>query len=73
MTWDELEAAAARFAEFIAAGGRSGPQYVDLPSRFFGNGLWRERWDPPPTKAERQQDENVNAGLEWLRESGAGK
>lgn len=70
-TWAELEAAAVRFSAFVSAGGRSGPQYIDLPSKFFGNGLWREEWKPPPTKAQAQQDSNIAVSLEWLAQEEA--
>ncbi|MHB8815464.1 MAG: hypothetical protein ACYDAE_19650, partial [Steroidobacteraceae bacterium] len=63
-TWPELEAAAQRFAAFVAAGGRSGPQYVDLPSKFFGNGLWKQPWEPPATKAETRLAGNLEAAAE---------
>lgn len=64
VSWRELEAAAARFASFVATGGRSGPQYVDLPSKFFGNGLWKQPWDPPASKAEQRLNANVTAAEE---------
>lgn len=67
-TWDELEAGARRFAAFVAAGGRSGPQYVDLPSKFYGNGLWKQPWTPPATKAEARLNGNLDAAAEAKRQ-----
>lgn len=67
-TWDELEAGAQRFAAFVAAGGRSGPQYVDLPSKFYGNGLWKQPWTPPATKAETRLIGNLDAAAEAKRQ-----
>ena len=67
-TWDELEAGARRFAAFVAAGGRSGPQYVDLPSNFYGNGLWKQPWTPPATKAEARLNGNLDAAAEAKRQ-----
>lgn len=69
-SWPELEEGARRFATFVAAGGRSGPGYVNLPSKFFGSSKWREEWKPPPTKAEQRQAENIDAAQSWLRASG---
>jgi len=66
-SWEELESAAHRFAAYVAAGGRSGSQFVDLPSKFFGNGLWRQSWTPPPTKAEQRLACNLSAAEEFLR------
>lgn len=72
-SWAELEAGARRFAAFVAAGGRSGPQFVDLPSKFFGNGMWREQWTPPPTKTEQRTTANVAAFDQVRREIREGK
>lgn len=71
-TWDSLEDHAERFANFVKHGGRSGPQYVDNPLKFFSTqSLRRAPWDPPPTKAQVQQDANIDASLQWLREQEA--
>ena len=55
--------AAERFAVFVQAGGRSGPERVDLPSNFFSldphKAGWREEWIPPPTKAQVRLEGNV--------------
>jgi hypothetical protein len=67
-TWEELEAGARRFATFVAAGGRSGPQFVDLPSKFFGNGLWKQHWTPPASKAEARLHSNLDAAAEAKRQ-----
>ncbi len=67
ITWQELEDGARRFAIFVASGGRSSPLYVNLPSKFFGNGLWRQPWDAPPTKGEQLLDANIAAAAEAKR------
>lgn len=47
-TWDTLDSHAERFEKFVRAGGRSGPQYVDNPLKFFSTeSLRRGPWDPP--------------------------
>jgi uncharacterized protein YdaU (DUF1376 family) len=70
--WAQLEDASSRFRAYIAAGGRSGPKYVDGPDRFFDpdnpKQLWRQEWRPPKNKAQVQQDANVAAGLAFLAE-----
>ena len=67
-TWEDLLAAARRFQAFVAAGGRSGPQFVDLPSKFFGNGMWEQPWTPPPTKAEIRLNGNLDTCAELKRQ-----
>lgn len=66
-TWDELLAAAERFAAFVKAGGRSGPGFVDSPLNFFKSNKWRDEWAPPPTKAEQRLDGNIAAAAEAKR------
>jgi dsRNA-specific ribonuclease len=67
-TWEQLEDAARRFAAFVNSGGRSEPKYVDLPSKFFGNGLWAQTWGPVATKAEARLAKNLDAGAEAKRQ-----
>jgi hypothetical protein len=67
-TWADIESGARRFAEFVRDGGRSGPQYVDSPQKFFGAEMWKLPWDPPPTKSEKRLAGNLDAAEQAKRE-----
>lgn len=68
-TWDELEASAGRMAKFVAAGGRSGPEFINSPLKYFSDdALWRAEWTPPQTKADQRLQGNVNAAAEAKRQ-----
>jgi uncharacterized protein YdaU (DUF1376 family) len=69
-SWADLEASARRFATYVAAGGRSGPAYVDLPSKFFADarGKWTQAWTQAPTKAEQRLEGNLAAAAEAKRQ-----
>lgn len=49
-SWDDLLAAARRYANYCANGGVSGPQYVLTPAKFYGaaDKPWSLEWTPPP-------------------------
>lgn len=69
----ELRDAVTRFAAYVSAGGVSGPGFVMTPGKFFGNRekFWSQPWTPPVSKAQAQQDANVDASLTWLEKSNA--
>jgi len=69
LTWDDLEAAARRYAAYVAAGGVSGPQYVMTPAKFFSSPdkPWLQPWTPPPKKPEQRLAANLAAAAEAKR------
>lgn len=68
----ELEAGVERYAKFCEAGGVSGPLYVTAIKNFFANPqrMWREAWEPPASKAEQREDENLAETQRWLQGAG---
>ena len=68
----ELMLGTRRFANFVEAGGRSGPQYVKSPQRFYERtkpdepAPWSQAWEPPQTKAQQSQDRNIAAVNTYL-------
>lgn len=69
MTWAQLIAATRRFRAYCDAGGVSGPQYVMTPGKFFSasDKPWQQSWKPPPSKADKRLDGNLNAAAEAKR------
>lgn len=69
-TWDELHAGVERFAAFVKAKGRSGPQYVETPANFFNDEelLWRLDWAPPLSKDDQRIEDNIDETQAWLAE-----
>lgn len=67
-TWDELIAAAVRYAKFCDAGGVSGPTFVLTPAKFYGaaDKPWRQDWSVGTT--EKPRDRALEA--EWRRLEG---
>lgn len=67
-TWDQLIAAAERYAKFCEAGGVSGPTFVLTPAKFFGaaDKPWKQDWAIGPT--EKPRDRALEA--EWRRLEG---
>jgi hypothetical protein len=74
--WADLTAGVERYAEFVNAGGVSGPQYVMTPAKFFSaaDKPWAQLWDPPPpakripkTPEERAADQASEDASELLR------
>lgn len=71
-SWDDIDASCERFSAFVTAKGRSGPEYVHTPLKHFSDpALWRGEWKPPRNKAQRQQDDNIDESLAWLRDEEA--
>ena len=70
VSWDQLRAGVRRYADYCAAGGVSGPQYVMTPAKFFSapDQPWAQAWAPPPTKAQASQTANVDASTKWLHD-----
>jgi uncharacterized protein YdaU (DUF1376 family) len=68
-TWPELEEATERYARYFAANGGDANHGAH---NFFDpqKQLWSQPWDPPRTKGQLRQDANLDAGLQWLAESG---
>jgi len=63
---------ARRYAAYCKATGKVGQETVQQASRFLGPSKpFLLPWDLPATKAQQQQDANIDAGLTWLRQSGA--
>lgn len=73
VSWSDLVAAAERYRVYCDSGGVSGPQYVLTPGKFFGaaDEPWRQKWTPPPNKAQAKQDRNISASQQWLAEQEA--
>lgn len=68
-TWDDIDASCERFAKFVAAKGRSGPEYVHTPLKHFSDAaLWRGEWKPPKSKSDRRIDNNLDAAEQARRE-----
>lgn len=44
-------------------------RYIKSPQKFLAEGHWRGPFPMPKSKAETQQDANIAAGLQWLKES----
>ena len=67
-TLTEILDGARRYAAFVRAVGKEGTEYVMQAATFCGpDKRFLEAWEPPPSKAQVRQDENVQAGLDWLR------
>lgn len=72
-TVEEFLAGAERYAAYIRAVGKERTEYVMQASRFLGPSKpFTLPWDPPASRAQREQDANVEAGLAWLQQSAAG-
>ena len=71
--WGELLAGAERYAAQCAATGKIGTQYVLSPVKFFDrrHPKFGESFPVPRTKAEREQDANIEAARTWLAQEGA--
>lgn len=62
-------------AELVAAAGDYGMQqkargnmtHLFTPLNFFSKGIWKGPFTIPKSKAEVQQDTNIEAGLKWLQ------
>jgi hypothetical protein len=66
-TPDELELAAAAYAQQQQACGNVGQQFVRSPAKFYdAEGMWRGPFPIPKTKAEVAQDANLTATQQWL-------
>lgn len=66
--WPSMLDVTQRFAAFAKATNHR----VGRAENFFANASnLRHTWAPPKTKAEQQQDANLEASLQWLRESEA--
>lgn len=63
----DMLAGARRYAAYCEATDKLGTQYVKQAATFVGpERHFLEPWTPPPTKAQRQQDRNIDAAQEWL-------
>lgn len=69
-TWPFLVDTTKRYAAFVAAGGVSEPRYVYAGHNFFApdGELWKQPWDPPPTKADVRLAGNIDAVAQAKRE-----
>jgi hypothetical protein len=76
-TVSELLDGVHRYRDQCDAKRSTGTQYVLSPGKFFarpkegGQPPFTDPFQLPKTSAQARQDENVSAGLDWLRESGA--
>lgn len=74
--WEMLERAAERYAAWVKAGGVSGPQYVIKPDKFFDPSNlkkpWLDIWEPPASKADRDQQSRLDEGAAWVKETSHG-
>jgi hypothetical protein len=62
-----------RYAAYVKAGGISDSSRVTCPSKFFLRDLqlYAAAWEAPKARSEKRQDENVEAGRQWLAAGGA--
>ncbi len=67
----ELVEAAAKYSDQQIARGKVGTEFVLSPAKFFES-EWRGPFPLPPTKAQQQQDANVQASRDWLARSSSG-
>jgi hypothetical protein len=69
-TWTEILDGALRYAEYCRVTQSVGTQFVKLAASFCGpDKHFLDPWTPPRTKAEAQQDANIDAAHEWLARS----
>lgn len=69
-TWPQILDGTRRYAAFVKATGKQGTEYVKHAATFCGpDKSFLEAWALPATKAQVQQNTNVDAGLQWLRDS----
>lgn len=66
-----IAANAAAYCKQAEALGRAGTQWVKAPNRWLESGDWQGPFDIPPSKAEQQVADVIDAGQAWLRSSGA--
>jgi hypothetical protein len=67
-TPDDFLAGARRYAEFCAATGKIGTEYVQQWARFLGPGKpFLQPWTPPATKADARLASNLSAAEEFMR------
>ena len=73
-TWESLEAAAQRYAQYTRATEAERTQHVLMPGNFFNptdlDKPWSQLWNLPATKGQLKQDANIDAARTWLAESG---
>ncbi len=68
--WDAILAGARRYAVYCDSIDRTGTEYVMQAATFCGpDKHYLEPWQPPATKSERLQDQNIGAAHEWLEAS----
>ncbi len=71
--WTDFLEGAHRYAAYCAATDRIGTEYVMQAATFCGpDKHFLEPWQPPATKSERLQDQNIGAAHEWLEEASSG-
>lgn len=76
-TWQDLRRRLQGFRAFADSGGYSGPDKTPGMAAWFQREqrknppYWAREWQAQPSKAERQQAENLDASLQWLREQEA--
>ena len=78
VTQEVLRARVDGYRAWCDGGGVSGPQYVALPQNWMNPNHpdlpahgWAVDWKAPPSKADQKLDATINAGLAFLRNSGA--
>lgn len=68
-TWQQLIEGTTRYAEFVAATGKTGTEYVLQAATFFGpDRRYAETWAAPHTKSEARQDRNLTVSQQWLEQ-----
>ncbi len=71
--WSDFLEGAHRYAAYCAATDRISTEYVMQAATFCGpDKHFLELWQPPATKSERLQDQNIDAAHEWLGEASNG-
>jgi hypothetical protein len=71
--WSDFLEGAHRYAAYCAATDRIGTEFVMQAATFCGpDKHYLELWQPPATKSERLQDQNIGAAHEWLEEASSG-
>ena len=65
--WSDILDGAKRYASYCDATAKTGGEYVMQAATFCGpDKQYLDLWQPPATKSESQQGQNIDAGLEFL-------
>lgn len=73
-TWPELRRRVAGYRDFCRTGGASDPSKIATPQKWFalhqqGEAYWAKEWAAIPSKAQQQQDANIDVAKRFLEAS----